>query len=373
LNGLLTLSTAVGLTCVLASGTPTPLLAQTPTLDLRGLVVSAETGEPIPSPTIAISGGRPIFGGSAGTFVLREIAPGPLQLRIEQIGHEALDTTVVVRSDANESHRFTLSPRPIALEGLEVVAAPDVCSATGFQAATGADERLTALMEEFRRNAERLLLLSEYSPQLKYQRTKKLIGDRSEVLHEETDSVSSITGTGEPYRPGGVVRLLDEPGQPRFIMRIPTVVDLATPEFERHHCFHYAGIDSVAGQEYHRIDFVPSTDLTAADVEGSLYLDLESLVLRSSEFRLTRIPREVRFTTSMRIVARYREVLPFLVLPHYVFVTQAHRRSSIAGNRVHWSVDERNLVEHHFLDGEPGELYPASDDAAGLIVDPTHP
>jgi hypothetical protein len=372
LNGLLSLLGAAGLTCVLASGNPTPLLAQTPTLDLRGLVVSAETDEPIPSPTIAISGGRPIFGGSAGAFVLRGIAPGPLQLRIEQIGYEALDTTIVIRPGANEIHRFTLSPRPINLEGLQVVAAPDVCKATGFQAAAYADEQLAALMEEFRRNAERLrLLLSDYPLQLTYDRTRKYIGEGSSVLREDADSVSSTTGTGEPYRPGEVIRVQDEPRQPPFIMRVPSAVDLASPDFERYHCFHYAGIDSVGGQKYHRIDFIPSADLTAADVEGSLYLDLDRLILSRAEFRLVRIPREVRFITAMRVITNYREFSPFLVLPHYVFVTQAYRRSSIAGERVHWSVEEQDLVEYRFVDGEPGEPEepdPAADDAADLVA-----
>jgi hypothetical protein len=210
-------------------------------------------------------------------------------------------------------------------------------------------------MEEFRRNAERLrLLLEDYPLQLTYARTEKQIGDASAVLAEKADSVSSTTGSGDAYRPGEVIRKPNEPGQPRFIMRIPTVVDLAAPEFERHHCFHYAGIDSVAGQEYHRIDFVPSTDLTAADVEGSLYLDPESLILRRSEFRLVRIPREIRFTTSMRVITRYQEYRPFLPLPDYVFVTQALRGGKINGRQTHWSVQEYELVEYNFLDGEPG-------------------
>jgi hypothetical protein len=355
LNGLLSLLGAAGLTCVLASGTPTPLLAQTPALDLRGVVVSAETDEPIPSPTIAISGGRPIFGGSAGAFVLRGVAPGPLQLRIEQIGYEALDTTVVVQAGANEVHRFALAPRPIVLEGLEVVAVPEACTETGFQATHG-DERLAALMEEFRRNAERLqLLLSDYPLHLTYEWTERQIGDESAVLAEKTASISSTTGADEPYSAGGVIISRLEQGQMRYSMRIPTVVDLATPEFERNHCFYYAGLDAIAGDKYHRVDFEPSTAFSAADVAGSLYLDRESLILRRAEFRLVRIPRQARYTSALRIITSYREFRPFLVIPHHIFGTQAHRRFRSAGRQVHWTVDEYDLVEHHFLDGEPGD------------------
>lgn len=346
--------------CVVSLGIISSLHAQSPTAELRGVVVDADTGEPVPAPMIAVREGRTIFGGTAGTFILRGITPGTLHLRVEQIGYATLDTTVVVRPGINEIGRFTLTPRPITLEGLEVVAAPDVCMATGFQAAAYADDRLAALMEEFRRNAERLrVLLSGSSIDLKYQRTERWIGDGSELLHEKTDSIDSASSTGQrqPYRAGEVIRFPtpDDTVRVAFFMRVPTIADLATPEFERYHCFHYAGVDSTGGQDYHRIDFVPSADLTVTDVEGSIYLDPENLVMRRAEFRLVRIPREVRFVTSVRVITRYREFRPFLPLPEYVFTTQGHRRVTYDGRPAHWSVEERSLIEHQFVDGDPEE------------------
>jgi hypothetical protein len=346
---LLTAALVSGFT--FASGR-TALLAQTQTVEVRGTVVSTETQEPVPTPLVTVLGGRAMLGAPDGTFRLSNVSPGALRLRIEQIGFAALDTTVTAAAGAPLELRLALEPRAIPLEGLVIVAAPTTCTRPGFQAAA-TDEHLAHLLDEFRRNAERYQVLTESYPlELSYERTRRDIGRDGAVLRAQTDTLTQKTGSATRYQPGGV--LTAERGK-QPMMRLPSVADLASEAFEQAHCFRYAGLETLEGKRYHRIDFTPSEHLRSADVEGSMLLGTDDLLMHRSEFRLVNVPRGLPgvHTRSFQVGATYWEFRPGLVIPYSVRVAQELERVSMGRHPVAQSTEERLLVAHRFLAQAP--------------------
>jgi hypothetical protein len=106
-----------------ASVVSSPLSAQTTTL--RGRVLDASDLRPVQAATVTVlERGAQALTGADGGFVIGDLAPGIVAVRVEVIGFEpALETEVVLQTSRSTYVEFRLTPRAVELQGI-VVDAP---------------------------------------------------------------------------------------------------------------------------------------------------------------------------------------------------------------------------------------------------------
>jgi hypothetical protein len=90
-------------------------------LDVFGQVVDAASGERLVGAWVGITGTDwGSISNAEGRFRIPDLQPGPLSLTVEQLGYETREWRGEVTPD-NELLLVELQPRPVILEGLEVV------------------------------------------------------------------------------------------------------------------------------------------------------------------------------------------------------------------------------------------------------------
>jgi hypothetical protein len=104
-----------------------PIAAQQPARDgartaIRGIVVDALRGDPLPNAMVRLEGGRKgVLTDSLGRFTISGVRIGPDVMAVKQYGYEEVRAQI----DFGENTpllRFELDPGPIALEGFDIVA-----------------------------------------------------------------------------------------------------------------------------------------------------------------------------------------------------------------------------------------------------------
>ena len=76
---------------------------------LRGRVVDARTGAPLPKVLVAIEGGPSVETGQDGAFSLGDVAPGPVRLYVSAVGYGLVQRTVQLAPGAVVDVRIPLS------------------------------------------------------------------------------------------------------------------------------------------------------------------------------------------------------------------------------------------------------------------------
>ncbi|MEZ4457582.1 MAG: hypothetical protein R2882_13700 [Gemmatimonadales bacterium] len=122
----------------------------------------------------------------------------------------------------------------------------------------------------------------EHDYPLRYHRfhtTVTVVGDTKKI--NRADTVRSDSRNEVGYRAGYVLTKgpLSDP------LRMFSVADLATEEFQKHHCFEYGGGETAEGGSV-RLAFRPRPGLASADWEGTLILDRATSILKESYARL---------------------------------------------------------------------------------------
>jgi hypothetical protein len=178
------------------------------------------------------------------------------------------------------------------------------------------DPELATILDEARKNAQREQLLRRTYP-FEYKlaqshNTYDVVSKTSAMMY---DTVLYRSDDAWRYRKGKVVsddrnRIF---GDVR-LMRLPTVADLADRHFLAAHCFKYAGIVDEGGKPAHRIDFSPDSTLVAPDVEGSIFLDSATYLIKRAQFKLTRGGSVKPAILGMEVTTTYKEILPNVLL-----------------------------------------------------------
>jgi hypothetical protein len=135
-------------------------------------------------------------------------------------------------------------------------------------------------------------------------------------------------------------------------MRLPTLTDLADVRFLTAHCFKYSGVTNEDSIAVHQIDFQPITDITAPDVEGSIFIDSATYLIRRAEFRLTRGGSVKPAILGMKVTTTYREVLPNVALFDEIRSVQPLAASRSAANPTEFR-ETQQLLSFRFLYGGP--------------------
>jgi hypothetical protein len=339
---------------------------------VSGEVVADGTGMPIPYATVKLLPlGRERFADRAGAFVYYSIEPGQYKLQLRMVGYIPVDTTVVVRANVPAIMTLTMKRIATALEAVEVTAPPRLClfpDEMGFVS----DPELATILEEARKNAQREQLLRRTYPfEYKLAQSHDTYDPASRTSAMMYDTVTFRSDDSWRYRKGKVVsddrnRIF---GDIR-LMRLPTVADLADRSFLSAHCFKYSGIVDENGKPAHRIDFSPDSALLKPDVEGSIYLDSATYMIRRAQFRLTRGGTVRPAILGMEVTTRYKEILPNVPLFDEIKSVQP-LASPVPGGKPREFRETQKLLTYRFLyNGPPGTVghkwIPADGDPTAL-------
>jgi hypothetical protein len=268
-----------------AQGTP-PSNDSGPTGRLIGRVLYREGDNGVPYATVTLTPpGTTRFADSSGAFAFPRVTPGTYHLRARQIGYSPFDTSVQVLPPPAITNVTLRLRHVIRLAQITVRAkAPRGCAAPGLPDSL-VDPALYLVFTQMRENVFRLRILMNDYP-FRDRRIDDFIdreagGDR----RVETDTVEEESWDIPDYRPGEVLTNgFDSRGRPGQYFRLVQFQDLTERQFVENHCFHMA--DDPSGLA--RIDFVPADRLLFPDVEGSVYLDPERMIVRHATFHLTR-------------------------------------------------------------------------------------
>jgi hypothetical protein len=339
---------------------------------VSGDVVADGTGTPIPYATVKLLPlGRERFADRAGAFVYYSIEPGQYKLQLRMVGYIPVDTTIVVRSRVPAIVTLTMKRIATALEAVEVKAPPRLCLFPDEMGRVD-DPELATILEEARKNAQREQLLRRTYPfEYKLAQSHDTYDPTSRKSTLLYDTVTYRSDDSWRYRKGRVVsddrnRIF---GDVR-LMRLPTVADLADRNFLSAHCFKYAGVVDENGTPAHRIDFSPDSNLIKPDVEGSIYLDSASYMIKRAQFRLTRGGSVKPAILGMEVTTTYKEILPNVPLFDEIKSVQP-MPSPVEGGKPREFRETQKLLSYRFLlTGPPGTVghkwIPANGDSTSI-------
>lgn len=339
---------------------------------VAGAVIADGTETPIPFSTVRLRPlGRERFTDGSGKFVYYLIAPGEYQLNVRMLGYLPVDTAVKVQAGVPVNLVVTMVRIPTALEAVQVTAPPRRCLYPDEMGYVD-DPELATVLNEARKNAQREQLLRRTYPfeyRLAQSHDTYDVADSTHSMQHDT--VTYRSDDNWRYRKGKVV----SHDRNRFfgdvrLMRLPTLGDLADRNFLSAHCFKYAGVVDQNGSRTHRIDFSPDSNLVAPDVEGSIYMDSATYLIRRAQFRLTHGGTIKPAIIGMEVTTTYREILPNVVLFDEIHSVQPLTAVQPGGRKVEFREEQRLLSYRFLYSGPPGTLgrkwIPVGADSVGL-------
>jgi hypothetical protein len=339
---------------------------------LSGEIVAEGTAMPIPYSTVKLQPlGRERFADRSGGFIYYSITPGQYKMQVRMVGYLPLDTVFVVKPNISMAVTLVLKRIPTALEAVEVTAPPRRCL---FPDEMGyvADPELATVLDEARKNAQREQLLRRTYPfEYKLAQSHDTYDKGSKTSMMQYDTVLYRSDDSWRYRKGRVVsddrnRIF---GDVR-LMRLPTLADLADRTFLAAHCFKYAGVVDENGKPAHRIDFSPDSLLIAPDVEGSIFLDSATFLIRRAQFRLTRGGTVKPAIIGMEVTTVYKEILPNVALFDEIRSVQPLATSNPGDKGREFRETQRLLTYRFIYTGPPGTIgrkwIPANGDSTAV-------
>lgn len=319
-----------------------------------GTVVADGTGMPLPYSTVTIDPiGRERFTDQTGAFTYYGVPAGSYRVRVRQLGYIPLDTTIRINRPVPVSPVLVMTRIATALAEVQVSAPPRRCIVPEESGYVD-DAELATVLGEVRKNADRERLLRRTYPfeyrMAQSHSTFDMVTRRQTIRY---DTMTFRSDDNWKYRKGRVVsddrnKLF---GEVR-VMRLPTLADLADRGFLTAHCFKYSGISDYNGVPTHRIDFAPDSTLTKPDVEGTIFLDSATYLIRRAEFRLTRGGTVKPAILGMNVTTTYREILPNVALFDEISSSQPLEPEVPGGNALEFREKQR-LLNFRFLRGGP--------------------
>lgn len=320
-----------------------------PSLTLRGTVVAAGTGDPLPFTIVAVRPGPyHRFTDEHGAFALPGLAPGRYRLLARQIGYLPADTSLTIRGDGDVSVRIELTHLAIELAPVTVTGGT-TCTQPGPP-----DRRLTpalaAVFDQLLENARRFELLADSYPfRFRHERTYRTVTRGADTLAAVVDSIEQTSQEElKRYQPGRVVDWGRGPFRGQRIVLLPALAQFGDTTFIDHHCFRLAGRDTIDGETLVRVDFEPAAALRSADVAGAAYLDSVTYQIRYARVSLTRPQQALPGVVGLLATTRFREIAPGIMLHDYVRAVTTlptpHGSSSPARR-----IEEQRLLSVRFL------------------------
>ena len=329
------------------------------TFTLTGTVKAEATGQPLPYSTVTIDPiGLERFTDQVGVFVLYAVPPGKYKVRVRQLGYVPFDTTLTLSPEKNNPV-FLLTRVANTLADVQVSAPPRMCivpEENGFVA----DAELATVLGEARKNAERERLLRRTYPfEFKLAQQHDTYDTRDSTHRVVYDTTAFRSDDDWRYRKGRVVSGDKNKvfGDVR-VMRLPTLIDFADTRFLTAHCFKYSGLSDEDSIPTHRIDFAPLSEIKAPDVEGSIFIDSATYLIRRAEFRLTKGGSIKPAVLGMKVTTTYREILPNVAL--FDEIESVQPLDGASGHPGEFRQKQRLLTYRFLFNAPPGVLAPTT-------------
>ena len=337
---------------------------------LAGGLTGFDAGEPIAYATVdLVNVGRVSFADARGAFRLTRLVPGQYHLRARQIGYTPLDTVVQVDPGPGETtlslrlHRVALKLARVSIAGRRGKG----CVATGVPDSL-VNPSLAGIFGQVRENVDRLrLLLDEYPFQFAREERRFIRSDPGGDSTVSLDTVDYESRSRRPYKVGTIIYIdYDAVGRRTRMMYLPTFRDLADPTFLVAHCFTYGGTEELGGHgmQVLRVDFEPASRISAPDVEGSVYLDAKSFILRRAVFRLTKPGAAKPPVLGLEVTTSFRELVPLVPVFDSVESNEQLRAVSSSGGQsliggsmtvIQSVVEDDRLLSFTFEQRTPGD------------------
>lgn len=342
---------------------------------ISGAVIADGTGFPIPFSTVRLQPiGRERFADREGSFVYYSVPPGSYELQVRMLGYLPVDSVIRVGPNATMALTITMMRIPTSLDDVTVSAPPRMCI---FPDEMGSveDPELALVLNEARKNAQREQLLRRTYP-FEYRLaqshdTHDVVTRRSSLQY---DTVTYRSDDSWRYRRGRVVsddrnRLF---GDVR-LMRLPTLSDLADRHFLSSHCFKYSGVVDEGEGRAHKIDFLTDSSLVAPDVEGSIFLDSATYLIKRAQFRLTRGGTVNPPILGLEVTTTYKEILPNVALFDEIRAVQPLSPAIPGGNAREFR-EVQKLLSFRFLyngpNGNTGRRWVPADSVLSAPIAP---
>jgi hypothetical protein len=115
----------------------------------------------------------------------------------------------------------------------------------------------------------------------------------------------------QPYEPRRVIRRGEGVDAGEWVVALPELPDIADTAFTNNHCFRYAGQTHFGSDSVIAVEFEPVPRLSDADIEGTLYLRVDTYQLVGSVTALNRIPPRFRRSglREYHVRARFGEIV----------------------------------------------------------------
>ena len=289
---------------------------------LAGQVLDREASAPLPFAGVSIVGqGTQRLTNDEGRFQIPNIAAGTIHLRIRRVGYSPVDTDVVIQPNATTELTVRLTHIAVRLAAVRVT--DEACTRPG--APSLANANLAAVFEQLTLNAEQFRLVSTEYPFTSvfdryYGRLIESPRGRADSLGAKFDTAEVFTRSDTVvirsdrpwrYKPGEVVVSagLSALGV-RYGVEIPTLAVFADPVFIKNHCFDDAGEVALDGQTLRRIDFYASAKIRDPDLDGTIYLDPTTFVIRRSEISLSRPSEHAKSFAAIGVETFFDELVP---------------------------------------------------------------
>lgn len=316
---------------------------------VQGLVVDAESGRPLPYSAVTIvAAGIERFSDDSGRFVLAGLPPRQASLRIRHIGYAPKDIAVEIGSGQRVDVRVELRRIAVTLAALRVEAS-QACVEPG-RPRPDVDSALATVFQQLEQNAQQYRLITTHYP---FESTVRQYFAYSTTagsapIREATSIVRS--DGGEHYKRGEIIV---QHGLGRAVA-IPTLAVFTERDFLEAHCFRARGLESLDGRQLLRIDFQASQKIDSPDLDGSIYLDPASFVIRRSEIRVSNLAHGLSDFDSISMTSRFEEIFPGVPIVAEVdgFSRYAAPRVS-NGERLLGFTEHQRDVQLRFLRGQP--------------------
>lgn len=315
--------------------------------------VAGSNGSRLPFGTASIlETGAERFSNDRGEFSLGNLASGSYHLRVRQLGFARFDTVLTVLP-GQPPIQLHVVLSPVAMKLATVTVRERTRCTVPPEGDIVEASNLGTILEELRKNADRERLLT-----ISYPFAYRLIDSfepQIAPLRLGPDTVSYRSDDRPRYFPGGLV-CPNERSYPRSAkLVIPVLGDLGDPNFLRSHCFEYHGKEKERRLATHRIDFRPTADISGPDVEGSVFLDSDSFVIRRAVFRLTNPSLLDPPVNGLEITTIYREILPGVTVVGDVESIQTIPESGAYSPGMKRLTERLRLLDFRFLKSEPGD------------------
>lgn len=350
---------------------------------LAGTVVDKLARVPLPYSGISIVGrSDERLTSDSGAFRV-DVDPGVVRLHVRHVGFTPVDTQFTVSEHDTTHLTIELSRIPVTLAAMHVTDEP--CRLPG--APTGGGDALPQVFEQLQLNAEQFRLVStryafnsvverQFSSLIEERRDSskgaaRVVLDTIDAV-TKTDSITIPSNRQRRYRPGEVIVVADaSPLGLRYAVQIPNLAVFADPEFVKHHCFRDGGDVELAGQHYRRIDFRAAEDIRDPDIDGTMYLDPETFVIRRSRIRLSRKSDPTASFDSVSVETVFEELVTGVPV-----ITRTSGRNSLtaeasrerrpsrlpAGSRLVADLEVQRIREIRFTGDAPGAADPGRGD-----------